>query len=179
MSYCSNFAVADTCDLLDPILINLDQTSADAVQPVGDTVWSKDGRKYQFVYFDSTGDDVFYAGYPLVWGDSTTDYMVEADISNAHSVPVIPGQGFAGVACAANADNNNYYGWVQQKGFCPGARGGTGVAANEPVTASTSNVFDILSSVLSGEQGLNVGIALGAATDAVGGGVSTFDLILD
>ncbi len=178
MTYSSTFAVAKSHDINETFLQGLEATSATAIDTLGKTVTSVDGREYKYVFFDSTGNDVKLAGHPCIYADSTTQWVVEGDISNAHTAPIKPGMGFAGVMCAPNADNNAQYMWVQTKGFCPGVRCGTGVAANNVLEVSTTELFEDTGSILSGTQAVNTAWSLGANTDATGGGASVCDAII-
>ncbi len=178
MTYSSTFAVAASNTLDKAILVDLTKTTSAEVQTLGTVVTSDDGRKYRHIFFDSTGNDVKVAGHPCIFADSTTQWVAEGDLSNAHTAPIKPGMGFAGVMCAANADNDAQYMWVQFEGFCPGLRCGTGVAANNVLEASTTELFEDTGSILSGTQAVGVAFSLGAATDATGGGASVCDAIL-
>ena len=82
MSYSSTFAVATSNTLKSSILQDLDKTSATAVMDTGTVVESNDGRRYQYVYYDSTGNEVKTSGQPVLWGDSTTQYVTEGDFTN-------------------------------------------------------------------------------------------------
>ena len=176
MAYSSNFAVATMDELENLVLQDLDATSATLQQPyLGDTVKAKDGA-YKYVYYESSGV-VIVAGAPAVWVDTTGDYVVTGDVSDAATALTF-GAGQAGVFCAPIADENNTYIWIKTNGFTPGVRVGSTVAANEELAMSTTDLYENIGSVLSGWAANATAFAVGAATDASGGGDSTADVLL-
>ncbi len=177
MAYSSTFAVPTMDELENPVLQDLNATSATMQQPyLGDTVKAKDGV-YKYVKYESISNVVVKAGSPAVWGDTTGDYVVQADVSAA-ACALTFGSGQAGVFCAPMADENDCYVWIKTKGFTPGVRVGATVVANQELAMSTTDLYDNLGSVLSGWAAVPTAFSVGAATDATGGGNSVADVIL-
>ena len=173
------YSVPATHLLNKPILQGLQASSATAVHSVGDKVQSSDGKEFQYVYFASTGTVYMYTARPIVWSDTTGDYVVDCDVSTAEATRGF-GHGFAGVSTFANGDINAMYMWIQTKGLVDSAWVSTSVAVNDPLVAKTDDLFDdtVTFSSLSTTIKINA-IALTAAAAGAGTGYcSTASIML-
>ena len=178
MSYTSTFAVPASHTLDKPILQNLDVVAtSEGGDKLGKPVLSDDGGRFIYVHQQSSAVAAV-AGAPAVWVDTTANYVVTSDVSDAGGAVLGgTGRGMAGVFCASTSASNAYL-WIKTRGLTPGVRVGSGVAANAALEMSSTNLFEDIGSTLSGGTAITCGFAVGAATDAVGGGNSTADVQL-
>ena len=136
------YSVPATNQLDKPILQGLQQSAAAAVHTMGYKVASDDGREFQYVYMQSS-DVAMYSARPMVWVDTTADYVVTPDCSDAATTMSAGGAGgFAGVATMNNIDVNAAYVWMQTKGLVDSALVSAVVALNDALIAEAENVFD-------------------------------------
>ena len=184
MSYCSEVSIPATHDLHSlshPIMIELNQTSSAEVQPLGSIAWNKD-RKFIHVLYESVSNTVTLAGQPAVWADTTTEYVIHTDVSQAESAGAEEmDAGDAGMMLVANAANDDFYCWIQQKGYASGLMCEEGVTANDAMNVSTTDMWDTINVVMSQDSSAEYfcsAVALGDATDASAGGKSTCDAML-
>ena len=178
MSYTSTYAVPASHTLDKPILQGLGSVSTtESDDGVGKAVLSDAGGRFVYVYMESSAVAAV-AGAPAVWVDTTTNYVVTPDVSDAGGAVLGgTGRGMAGAFCAASSADNAYM-WIQTRGLASGIQVGSGVAANSALEMSSSNLFEDIGSTLSGGTAITCGFAVGAATDTVGGGNSTADVQL-
>jgi hypothetical protein len=169
MAYSATFTVAPTNTLDQAVIQNLDATSATQLEPyLGKTVRSRDGRKYTYVYLVCS-DVAMVAGAPCVWEDTTADWVVTTDCSDAGGA----GNGFAGLVTVAETDPDRSYIWIQTRpGRAEAAIVDADVAANDGLVVDAGDKFTTVSpfdsTSYSTEQ--QVGFAL---TDAYDNGVTT------
>lgn len=165
-----------------PILQGLQVSSATAQHDVGYRVETDDGREFLYVELECS-DVICYTGCPLVWCDTTEDYVVTPDISDAY-VADEGNHGFAGVATMYNGDADNCYIWMQTKGLVDGALVSGDVAANDGLVAGFDTdaleARDALVTCAEDCEFTVVAIALTAAsaTGAVSGRGSTASIML-
>ena len=125
------FSITIATNQLDkPILQSLTSTGvASNVHEPGYEVSANDGRKFQYVQFDSSGVAAV-AGAPCVWAVTTADneHIACADVSDAS---------LCGCGIFLSILTDTYYGWIQTEGFaqdCPSTDGaGADVAAGDPL----------------------------------------------
>lgn len=111
-----------------------------------------DGRKFKYCLFDSSGVAAV-AGAPVHWQQTTTPYVVTADLSDSPT-------GFAGVATAIYTDG--YYVWVQTGGRVYDAAVSTNVAAGNALYGVNDGQFDVAT------DGTNQYVAVALETDTAG-----------
>lgn len=154
------------------ILVDLNKTSSTAVHDVGYKTGGSDGKEYQFDYYQSSGVAAA-AGGPMVWVNTTGDYVVTSDTSDGDAEG-----SFAGVGVIDQANADSIYCWLQTKGLVDSALVGTGVAAGDHVYVGQSDVFESVEDDYSSTTE-NVLRAVGIATTAPSGsGTSTASILL-
>lgn len=176
------YSVPDTHQLKKQVILQgLQASSASQHHPLGYTVESDDGREFQYTYMESS-DVAMYSGRPMVWVDTTADYVVTPDCSDATGGKSAGGAGgFAGVATMNNIDVNNAYVWIQTKGLVDSALVSAVVALNDELIVDLEDCFDDLTTYHTSATSTNwrvVGHAVTAAAAGVGSLHSTASIML-
>lgn len=175
------YSVPDTYKLDKPILQGLQNSSSTAKHPVGFRVSAEDGTEFQYVYMQSSGVTC-YSGRPLVWVDTTGDYVVTPDASDA-----APGKGandcggFAGIATMNNIDVDAAYIFMQTKGLADSVLVSAVVAVNDELIVSDENCLDDITPYHTSATSTHyklIGKAMTAAAAGEGSLHSTASIIL-
>lgn len=140
MAYSATFAVPDTHELNQIVLVDLDKTTATEVQTLGSTVTSRDGRRFVHGQYVSVGNLVVVAGMPAIWADCSANdpFLIQADVSAGGA----DGEMAAGAFCCNIADANTTYCWIQTNGRCRAiVCEDENTAVNDPLMMCTTDTF--------------------------------------
>ena len=169
------YSVPATHQLDGPILFGLDESSSTLAHPyIGLVRRANDGREFQLVYYQCSAE-VQSTGQALVWVDTTAEYVVTSDTSDAGSV----GQGFAGLATHAEADSDNIYEWIQVKGYADNVPVVNGVTANDDLYVGAAQLIGSIEDDFDSTSELYpraIGQAL--TDDEASGGSSTCSIVI-
>ena len=131
-----------------------------------------------------SSDVTLYSGRPLVWVDTTADYVVTPDASDgvaAAEEEVGGACGFAGIATMNNIDVNNAYVWMQIKGLADSVLVSAVVAVNSELIVDLEGCLDDIKTYHTSETSTHwriIGHALTAASTAVGSLHSSATVVL-
>lgn len=157
-----------------PIQFAFDQSASSlTIGEVGQRVQTSDGKEFVLSKYQSSGVAAA-AGGPLVFVQTTAAEVVTSDTSDGEA----DGSSFAGLACVAQANQNNIYIWRQTKGDADDALVASTVAAKDQLYCGASEVFAAIEDNFNSTTSVFYrGVA--SAKEAAGGtGTSTADIYL-